>query len=519
MLVWVAFVLVDWLWVDSQGQVLETKNKHSVAQIENSTVDSEDVKSERNELPPMLEYQWNIENELGLDVESDLQIDESEILNIKIKDLQKSDNSRTLQDIYVLENLYNDIPKPEILWILIEKLSKDYQFEKAHQLSETFVKDEKFLYLDPNLYFQNLLNSSVVSVVKPETMELVRKEIDSAREGGFLSVDSYRYYQWLMKIWYNDYESAKILFKQLSLPDYQQFFETLETTLQSISNQQDIPSYYKDSMIALVLLKYWHFSIAKKLSLESVLKNPNYILPYQILAYSHFLTNSRETAIEYLQKLIDLDPVNESLYKFLVGVSYYWLWNYEKSVLYLYQLEKNFLEWDWYVKNIISDIYKYLVLDYISLEENEKLLAVWQKLLWSESLEKSDFYTYFYEVFYKPSLDWQNYKIYNKNTVLASTFVENCYQALLEDQKDVCIYWEAGLDIVNQKYSEAHNKLLFLAKDYPQSYIFGSLGDFYFRQWELEKAKVYYLKAVSMSDSESEELYLKNKLSDLTDKL
>gem|GEM_PF-5784123 len=51
------------------------------------------------------------------------------------------------------------------------------------------------MYLDPNLYFQNLLNSSVVSVVKPETMELVRKEIDSAREGGFLSVDSYRYYQ------------------------------------------------------------------------------------------------------------------------------------------------------------------------------------------------------------------------------------------------------------------------------------------------------------------------------------
>gem|GEM_PF-5187257 len=50
-----------------------------------------------------------------MDVESDLQIDESEILNIKIKDLQKSDNSRTLQDIYVLENLYNDIPKPEIL--------------------------------------------------------------------------------------------------------------------------------------------------------------------------------------------------------------------------------------------------------------------------------------------------------------------------------------------------------------------------------------------------------------------
>gem|GEM_PF-6531182 len=38
------------------------------------------------------------------------------------------------------------------------------------------------------------------------------------------------------------------------------------------------------------------------------------------------------------------------------------------------------------------------------------------------------------------------------------------------------------MDIVNQKYSEAHNKLLFLAKDYPQSYIFGSLGDFYFRQ-------------------------------------
>ncbi|NOZ44051.1 MAG: hypothetical protein GXP45_02740 [bacterium] len=68
-------------------------------------------------------------------------------------------------------------------------------------------------------------------------------------------------------------------------------------------------------------------------------QNNSYILPYQILAYSHFLTNNRDTAIDYFLKLSNFDPNHGSLYKFLLGTSYYRKNDYNKSILYLNQIE------------------------------------------------------------------------------------------------------------------------------------------------------------------------------------
>jgi hypothetical protein len=54
------------------------------------------------------------------------------------------------------------------------------------------------------------------------------------------------------------------------------------------------------------------------LALYSLQQNANYILPYQVLAYANFLTNSRDTSVEYLKKLVDLDPNNAEKYRFLM---------------------------------------------------------------------------------------------------------------------------------------------------------------------------------------------------------
>jgi hypothetical protein len=54
------------------------------------------------------------------------------------------------------------------------------------------------------------------------------------------------------------------------------------------------------------------------LALYSLQQNSNYILPHQVLAYANFLTNTRDTSIEYLKKLVDLDPNNAEKYRFLM---------------------------------------------------------------------------------------------------------------------------------------------------------------------------------------------------------
>jgi hypothetical protein len=49
-----------------------------------------------------------------------------------------------------------------------------------------------------------------------------------------------------------------------------------------------------------------------------LLQNKDYILPYQILAYSNFLTNNREKAIENFYTLISLDIGNKNKYNFYI---------------------------------------------------------------------------------------------------------------------------------------------------------------------------------------------------------
>jgi hypothetical protein len=68
--------------------------------------------------------------------------------------------------------------------------------------------------------------------------------------------------------------------------------------------------------MALVAMKNGYFSLANKLSVDSILQNREYILPYQILAYSNFLTNNREKAIESFYELNSLDIENQDKYNF-----------------------------------------------------------------------------------------------------------------------------------------------------------------------------------------------------------
>ena len=84
--------------------------------------------------------------------------------------------------------------------------------------------------------------------------------------------------------------------------------------------------------------------------------NKNYVLPYQVLAYSNFLTHNREAAKDYFLKLADFDASNAFLYKFLIGICYYRYADYDQSLLYLNQVTDPGLQ---------IDVYRYMLLSYI----------------------------------------------------------------------------------------------------------------------------------------------------------
>ena len=320
-----------------------------------------------------------------------------------------------------------------------------------------------------------------------------------------ISADDLNFYQWLISLRYSDITIAKQYFTKVWKWKYEQIIWKINENINKISSQKDIPSYYQDSLIALTLLKNWYFSISQKIALNVMLKNDKYILPYQILAYSHFLTNEWEKAIDYFLKLTTIDTDNWNNYKFLIWVSYYRLGKYEQSVIYLSQIKNSDFD---------TDIYRYLVLNYIQWKDTQKMLETWKKILWQNNLIKSDFYLFFYNTFYKPLSNWEDFKFYKDNIELANLRINKCFETIPENEQDICIYANAWIDIVNWNREQAKSKLMILTQSYNQSYLFHALWDYYFYNNDYQNAKEYYIKAISMTDNKQEEKLLKDRLLD-----
>jgi len=239
------------------------------------------------------------------------------------------------------------------------------------------------------------------------------------------------------------------------------------------------------------------------LALSSLQQNSKYILPYQVLAYANFLTNSWDTAIEYLKKLTDLDPNNSEKYRFLMWIAYYRNEKYEQSVLMLSMIKDEKLR---------LDAERYLIRDYLLLDQKNKLISSRWKLLWYDNLVPSDFYTYFYEVFYRPYSEWAQYEIYAYDTELAEKMLRVCNLRLSWEDKVVCDYWNIGKRIALWQFDWLESSLLSLAVSYPQSYLYHALWEYYINQWDFIKAKAYLIKAVSMAQKRWEVSQIKKLL-------
>lgn len=65
-------------------------------------------------------------------------------------------------------------------------------------------------------------------------------------------------------------------------------------------------------------MQYGYFKIAQQVAVGVLLENDGYDLPYQILAYSHFVMNNWQRAIEYLQVLLEQETLTyQENYKLL----------------------------------------------------------------------------------------------------------------------------------------------------------------------------------------------------------
>lgn len=403
------------------------------------------------------------------------------------------DSSTTIQS---LQSIYESSKDPKIFSLLIQKLVQQYEFNNAwYYLKNIDIYEEKLI--DASLY--TYIRFNVLSVLDEQEIDWFVFMITKLADESLLSKDELNFYLLLIDIWKWDYSHIQTSGVLLSSPKYVNILDEINLKLESLSKQQDVPVYYRDSLLWFVFMKNGYFSLAKKLALNSILVDDSYILPYQILAYTHFLTKNWNIATEYFLKLVELDAPQQSIYKFFVGISNYWVEKNKTSILYLSQ-----------VKNLSffrTDVYRYLILNYENLEDYTNLQSAWNFVLEQEDLLSADLYHLYYYTFFDPYRSNKAFDFYLANEDLIDKSFVLCDN--LGDE-DVCLYGKVGLDIAQENWDLAENKLLYLAKEFPQSYIFKALWDFYLNQDNSEQAKYYYLKAIGLSELLEEKNVIKN---------
>ncbi len=404
-----------------------------------------------------------------------------------------------------LELLYKKTNDEKVLKVLIDNLLQDYQFEKVRwYLANIDIFSSSAI--DKQSYIYTYINT--LSITDPNSMNNFINFIEQMKSKNLISSDEYLFYKWLQKVWDKDYDVAIETFKQITSPAYSWFTKQLESAVSNFKSQKWMPSYYQDALVSLTALKNWYFSIANKLAVYSILEDNDYILPYQVLAYSNFLTKNWDKAISYFFNLSSLDIENKNKYDFYLWISYYRQWEYEKSLTTLYQLVND--------STYKTDVYRYLLLDYEQLGQTEKMVQIWQKLLWEYNLSQSDF-KYFYDVvFFKPFSKWEKSVVYENYRQISYDMVTICYDKF-GYKNDTCIYGEVGFSISNWLRNSVEENLLYLAQNYPQANIFQALWDYYKNNNEKDKAKSNYIKAISLSEDSTQKSNIQNVLLKLMD--
>lgn len=435
-------------------------------------------------------------------LESSQKISPVEAYNTNESNILASDYSEKQANTKLLKELYIQNPTSELLQTLISVLLDQHRFDEAY----TYVQEADRTYpesLDPYTHIYAAFHAPSISISQPGSIKVAEDIIEQYRTKNLISADDYLFYQAMIKFWYNDLEAARILLQQITSPKYTPISKYIIETFDTLSKQKDIPAYYAQSMISLAVMKQGYYSIAKKLATATIIKDKNYILPYQILAHSHFMTHNRDTAIEYLLILKDLESKQAERYTFLIGVAHYRRGDYTQAILYLNQVSAG-----WF----IADAYRYMFLSYIQWWSYDRANATRQKLLGNSDISKNDFYSYFYEVFYAPIRTGKARDMYANNPSIIQATIEQCLTILPSESHDICDYGNAWLALARGNMPQAKQYLDTLIEKYNEPYLLHALGDYYIAMKDTALAYQYYQKALTMSNNTEEQAIISKKI-------
>ncbi len=394
----------------------------------------------------------------------------------------------------VLEHLYKTTQQEKILKTLIEVLVAEYRFDQAYSYLQSY-EHNNYKIVDPHTALYVLMNSELIQVGKESNKDLLLRQINYFHQFGHISSDDKAFYSSLLALYDNNLEQFASLVDSITDPKYAQFKADTTKSITMGQHSSDLPVYYTRGLLALDVMQYGYFKLAQQISVAILLENDGYDLPYQILAYSHFVMNNWDRAIEYLQILLEQETLTyQENYKLLAGIAHYRKGQHKQAILFLSQMPKN--------HPFFIDILRYQIAAYTAMGDVKNMMQSYQQLLGQSAMTALDYYSFFEKVLYEPLVSGSGYTAAWVNEYLIKQYTATCWQRLATKDQHICEYGQAGL-LLYQKDTKAATELLQkLRYTIEKSYVFSALWDYYHRDGQIKKAQEMYTKAVALAVDE-----------------
>lgn len=266
---------------------------------------------------------------------------------------------------------------------------------------------------------------------------------------------------------------------------------------QTYRTLRDSPAYYYSGLLAVSLMEGWYTPLTTELAKDILLQDKNYILSYELLSQIAIKEKKYNDAVKYLQVLMKIDAPQIPRTAFFLGMSYYYLKDYNNAVTYLNQVRDTAYAYD---------AIRYLILIHNNQKQYDTMMDEFRFLLIEQQVDKHDYTLFFDILFYEPYRvggSSGDFALADKHTLsLVVPYIDACQKQYWTTEPYVCKYWQAWRYLSQNKVDQALKDLIYLSKTYPQPMIFQALGDYYAFQEDVNKANFYYNKALLQENTQ-----------------
>ena len=404
-----------------------------------------------------------------------------------------------------LEEQFQATQDPTIAIALITKLSKEYNYARAYELFQA-LDSTTIKTMNPHLIMRILFNSSLINQQTQDFTTIENMIVELSTSNLLQSKDAERYKAMilLLKGDKNAFITNLPQYSESDISDIKIFVDDIRQKIAQSTQGNDIPDYYSDGMITLWMFQYGYPYVAQQLSLTLLLEYPNYVLPKQILAYSHMILHEWSQAQSYFLQLIESDQKNISTYQFFAGVCSYWLGKYTDAILYLNQIPQD---------KIVSDATRYKILSYLAIKDRANIAKQMKSLLWHTDINNSDMMLVREQTIFEPFMSDQSYSILQQDPTLLELYLERCTNQQLDST--ICNIGQIARDVSLRSTNYSDTYLKTIISQFPRSYMYYILWEYYFTQGDMANAQKSFVSAMTLTSNPAIREKITNKIKTL----